>query len=465
MQAARQLDVIPFTDRQPPYAPEAEVSVLGSMMIDGEAVAKALCIVDDQSFYRESNRRVFRAMCRMFQRGEVIEWVGLREELSKTGELEHAGGDAYLAELIEAVPTAANVEYHARLVKERELLRRLIEAGSNVVRLGYETGERPVSEILDEAAQLVFEAVSKGNESGGLSWIKRDLWSTFEEIERLQQAKGGITGLSTGLIDLDEITGGLQPGDMITIGARPSMGKTALATGIAMECAIGCTKPVAFFSCEMSKQQLIQRMLCFEGRVDLSRLLKGRLNDDDYVRLAQAAGHLQAAPIYIDETSSLTITQLRARARQLKAEREDLALIVVDYIQLMDGTGENRQQEISKISRGLKSTAKELHVPLIALSQLSRKNEDRGDKKPQLSDLRESGSLEQDSDIVGLLHRPEYYFGATRTVGKGKNAHEENLQGKAELIIAKQRNGPTDTLNLFYRKEQLRFESWANDGR
>ena len=444
------------SDRQPPYAPEAEISVLGGMLIDGDAVAKALEFVDDTMFYREANRRVFRAMARLFQRGQVIDPVTLGEDLTKTDELEGVGGMSYIAELLDAVPTAANIEYHARIVRERALLRRLIEASSQIIRESYDVGERTVEEILDEAEQRIFQ-VAQSHEREGFVWIKKILYPTFEKIEQLQAAKGGITGISTGIHDLDEMTGGLQKGDLVIVAARPSMGKTAFVTGVGLHAAITHQTPVAMFSLEMSKQQVVQRMLCSEALVDLGRLLRGRLQDDDFGRLAQAAGHLNTAPLWIDDSGSVNVLEMRAKARRLKADQPDLGLIVIDYIQLMSGGGdaENRQQEVSAISRGLKSLAKELDVPIIALSQLSRAPEQRSDHRPQLSDLRESGSIEQDADLVMFLYRPEYYHTAME-------AQEKGIQGKAELIISKQRNGPTGTVELFFRKECARFESFSH---
>jgi len=439
------------TERHPPYAPEAEISVLGGMIIDGDAVAKAIEIVDDTMFYREANRRVFRGMARLFQRGQVIDPVTLGEELNQTDELEAVGGMAYISELLDAVPTAANIEYHARIVRERALLRRLIEASGEIIRDSYDIGERTVDQVLDEAEQRIFQ-VAQQHERSGFVWIKKILYPTFEKIEQLQAAKGGITGVPTGFYDLDELTGGFQKGDLIIVAARPSMGKTALVTGIAQHAAISHRRPVALFSLEMSKEQLVQRMLCSEALVDLGRLLRGRLTDDDYVQLAQAAGHLNTAPIWIDDSGALTVLETRAKARRLKADQDDLSLIIVDYIQLMNATGqaENRVQEVSLISRGLKSLAKELAVPIIALSQLSRAPEQRTDHRPQLSDLRESGSLEQDADLVMFLYRQEYY-----------NRDDPELVGKAELIIGKQRNGPTGQVDLFFRRECTRFESVA----
>jgi replicative DNA helicase len=447
---------LPAPDRQPPYAPEAEISVLGGMLIDGDAVARALEIVDDSMFYREANRRIFRSMARLFQRGQVIDPITISEELKKTDELDFVGGLAYLAELLDAVPTAANIEYHARIVRERALLRKLIEASSQIIRDSYEPGERTVEEVLDAAEHNIFQ-VAQSHDREGFVWIKKILYPTFEKIEQIQAAQGGITGIPTGFSDLDEMTGGFQRGDLVIVAARPSMGKTAMVTGVALHASITHQIPTAVFSLEMSKEQLVQRMLCSEALVDLGKLLRGRLSDDDYVRLAQAAGHLNTAPIWIDDSGSLSVLEMRAKARRLKAEQPDLGLIIVDYLQLMQAGpkgAENRQQEVSAISRGLKALAKELSVPIISLSQLSRAPEQRSDHRPQLSDLRESGSLEQDADLVMFLYRPEYYV--TRD-----EAAEKGLQGKAELIIGKQRNGPTGTVDLFFRKECTRFENYT----
>jgi len=443
------------TDRTPPYAPEAEISVLGGMLIDGDAVPKAMEIIDESMFYREANRRICRAMARLFQRGQVIDPVTLSEELSKTEELEQVGGLAYIGELLDTVPTAANIEYHARIVRERALLRRLIEASSQIIRDSYEAGERTVEEVLDLAEQRIFQ-VAQSHDREGFVWIKKILYPTFEKIEELQASKGGLTGVATGFPDIDEMTGGLQKGDLVIIASRPSMGKTALVTGIALHAAISHQTPVAMFSLEMSKQQVVQRMLCSEALVDLGRLLRGRLQDDDFSRLAQAAGHLNTAPLWIDDSGSLTVLEMRAKARRLKADQPDLGLVIIDYIQLMNAgsEAENRQQEVSAISRGLKALAKELMVPIIALSQLSRAPEQRSDHRPQLSDLRESGSIEQDADLVGFLYRPEYYL--TR-----EEAQEKNVLGRAEFMIGKQRNGPTGSVDLYFRKECARFESYA----
>jgi replicative DNA helicase len=446
----------PVPDRQAPYAPEAEISVLGGMLIDGDAVAKAIEIVDDTMFYREANRRVFRCMVRLFQRGQVIDPVTVGEELKQTDELEPIGGLPYLAELLDAVPTAANIEYHARIIRDRALLRRLIDAASSVIRDSYEMGEKTVAQVLDEAEQRIFR-VAQQNERAGFVWIKKILYSAFEQIEQWQAAKGGITGVPSGYHDLDDKTGGFQKGDLVILAARPSMGKTSLVTGIALHAAISYQVPVAIYSLEMSKDQIVQRMLCHEALVDLGSLRRGRLTDDDFVRLAQAAGHLNTAPIWIDESGSLNVLEMRAKARRLKADQPNLGMIIIDYIQLMgsaNSRSENRQQEVSEISRGLKALAKELEVPIIALSQLSRAPEQRTDHRPQLSDLRESGALEQDADLVMFLYREERYL-------TKQEAQEKGVEGRSELIISKQRNGPTGTVDLYFRAESTRFESFS----
>jgi len=439
-------------DRQPPFSPEAEVSVLGGMLIDRDAVARAVEVVRDSMFYREAHRRLYRSMVRLFERGDVIDVITLSEDLKKTGELDAAGGLPYLAELLDAVPTAANIEYHAKIVREKALLRHLIEAASTIIRDVYDQGERSVEEVLDEAEQRVFR-VAQSHDRGGFLWIKEILWPTFEHIERLQESKSGITGVPTGFPDLDYLTSGFQRGDLCIVAGRPSMGKTSWVLNVAQSAAIEHNVPVAIFSLEMSKEQLVQRFLCAEGRVDSQRLRRGALTDEEYKRLAAAAGHLNTAPVWIDDSPGNTVLEMRAKARRLKAETE-IGLLVIDYMQLMSGHGraENRVQEVSEISRGLKALARELDVPVIALSQLSRAPEQRTDRRPQLSDLRESGSIEQDADLVMFLYRPEYYYGP---VDKDGNS----LEGKSELVIAKQRNGPTGTVELYFHKDYTRFDS------
>lgn len=439
--------------REVPWAPEAEVSVLGGCLIDTEAIAKAAGVVTPEMFHAEKHRRIFDAVLRLDARGDVVDPVTLEEELKRTGDLAAVGGLGYLAELLDAVPTAANVEFHARLVRDAAVRRRLIEAGGQIAELGFDLeGHTPDGAV--DAAQELLSAIALSDSGGGLVWVKKLLNETFTEIERRAASKDGITGLATGFPDLDHQTGGLQKGDLIVLAARPSMGKTALATGILLHCAIHLQRAVALFSLEMSSQQILMRFLAHEALVNLMSLTRGRLEDADYVRLAQAAGHLNTAPIYIDQGRARSVMQIRSRARRLRQEQGDLALIVVDYLQLMDGTGreENRTQEVSSISRGLKLLAMELEVPVLALSQLSRKCEDRADKRPQLADLRESGSIEQDADLVAFLFRPEHYMTA-------EEAAANNLRGAAELNIAKQRNGPTGKIDLYFRAECARYES------
>lgn len=447
-------DVGATHDRQPPFSPEAEASVLGGMLIDGDAVAKAIEVLDDSMFYREAHRRLFRAMGRLFERGGVVDVITVSEELKKTRDLEGAGGYEYLSSLLDAVPTAANLEYHARIVREKAILRRLVEASHAIVRDVHEPGERTVEEILDQAEQRVFR-VSESRDKEGFVWIKEVLYPVFEQIERLQDSGTDIPGLPTGFRDLDVMTTGLQPGDLTIVAARPAMGKTSWVLNVAQSVAIEHEVPVAIFSLEMSKEQLVQRFLCAEGRVDAQRLRRGKLAHDEYQRLARAAGLLNTAPIWIDDAATANVLETKAKARRLKAEA-NVGLIVVDYIQLMAGAKrtDSRVQEVSEISRGLKAMARELEVPVIALSQLSRAPEQRPDRRPQLSDLRESGSIEQDADLVMFLYRPEYYHGPTDKDGN-------SLEGKTELMVAKQRNGPTGNVDLFFHKAYTRFDSVA----
>jgi replicative DNA helicase len=439
-------------DRKPPFSLEAEVSVLGGMLIDRDAVVRAIEQITDAMFFREAHRRIFRTVVRLFERGDVADVITVSEELKKTGELESVGGLDYLAELVDAVPTAANITYHARIVREKALLRRLIDASSQTIRDVYDQGEREVEEILDHAEARIFQ-IAQSHDREGFVWIKEILWPTFEHIERLQASTTGITGVPTGFPDLDRLTTGLQKGDLVIVAARPSMGKTSWVMNVAQNAAIEHQVPVAIFSLEMSKEQLVQRLLCSEGRVDAQKLRRGKLSSEEYQRLAAAAGHLNTAPLWIDDSPGITVLEMRAKARRLKSET-DLGMLVIDYMQLMSSSGkfENRVQEVSQISRGLKALARELNIPVIALSQLSRAPEQRTDRRPQLSDLRESGSLEQDSDVVMFLYRPEYYLGPV-------DANGNSIEGQADLIIAKQRNGPTGTVPLFFHKAYTRFES------
>ncbi|MBT8479736.1 MAG: replicative DNA helicase [Gemmatimonadetes bacterium] len=443
--------------RQIPWSDEAEISVLSAMLIDGDAVARAIEMVGDSSFYKESNRRIFRAMVRLYSRGEVIDVVTLSDELKSAGELDGAGGMSYLARLVDAVPTAANIEYHCRILRDKAVLRQLIESATDIVREAYDAPAGEVDDTLDRAEQSSFQ-IAQASQRQGFVWSKEILWPTFERIEELQNSPGSVTGVATGFPDLDNMTAGFQKGDLIIVAGRPSMGKTALAMNFAQHAAIDKEVPVAVFSLEMSKEALVQRLLCAEGRVDAGRLRRGRLQDDEYARLATAAGHLNTAPIWIDDTPAITALELRAKARRLASE-VDLGLIIVDYLQLMSGpsNADNRQQEISAISRSIKAVAKELNVPVVALSQLSRAPEQRTDRRPVLADLRESGAIEQDADLVLFVYREEVYRKPEDLVDDSG----ESIEGKTELIIGKQRNGPTGSLGLYFHKNYTLFESAA----
>lgn len=448
----------PAFDREPPFAAAAEASVLGGMLIDQTAAPRALEVLDASMFFREAHRRLFRAMTRLFERGGVLDVITVSEELKNQGELENAGGLEYLASLLDAIPTAANIEYHARIVRDKALLRRLLEAANQIVRDVHDPGDATAKEVLDQAEHRVF-SVSQSRDQSGLVWIKEILWPMFERIEELQEAPGGVSGLPTGFADVDQMTTGLQPGDLVVVAGRPSMGKTSWALNVSHRVALNQGVPVAIFSLEMGKEQLVQRFLCSEGSVDAQKLRRGSLSMDDHRRLAMAAGRLNTAPIWIDDSAASNVLEMKAKARRLKSESE-LGLVVVDYMQLMSASStarsDGRVQEISEISRGLKGLAREIEVPVVALSQLSRAPEQRTNRRPQLSDLRDSGSIEQDADLVLFLYRPEYYEGPEDKDGN-------SLEGKAELIVSKQRNGPTGTIDLFFHKEYTRFDSIARE--
>ncbi|MEE9207173.1 MAG: replicative DNA helicase [Gemmatimonadota bacterium] len=442
--------------RQAPWSEEAEISVLSAMLIDGDAVVEAIEVLDEAAFYREANRRIYRGMVRLYQRGGVIDSVTLADELKTAGELTSAGGLPYLAQLVDAVPTAANVAYHCRILRDKAVLRKLIHTATDIIQDAYQAPSGEIDEALDRAEQRIFQ-ISQATQRAGFVWIKEILWPTFEKIEEMQRGGGSLTGIPSGFPDLDNLTGGFQPSELIIVAGRPSMGKTALALNFAQHAAIDHETPVALFSLEMSKEALVQRLLCAEGRVDSGRLRRGRLQDDEYGRLATAAGHLNTAPIWIDDTPSITALELRAKARRLAAE-VDLGLVIVDYLQLMAGPSgvENRQQEISSISQALKGVAKELQVPVIALSQLSRAPEQRTDRRPVLADLRESGAIEQDADLVLFVYREEAY---RKKDDPRVDQAGESIEGKAELIIGKQRNGPTGLVPLYFHKRYTLFES------
>lgn len=432
-------------ERVPPQNIEAEQAVLGAMLIKKEAIVEVQEILQPDDFYREAHRIVYEAMLELSGNDEAVDLVTLTEQLRKNEQLEKIGGLPFITQLANAVPTAANVGYHAKIVKEKAELRNLINAATKIASAAYEDTDS-VENIMDEAEKSIL-AVANRQSGGAFESMKSIVMRTFERINVLYESKGGLTGISSGFKDLDKLTSGLQKSDLILVAARPSMGKTAFTLNIAAYCGLHDCK-VAFFSLEMSKEQLMQRMMCSEGGIDATRLRTGQLDEGEWNRLVETADRLSRAPIFIDDTAGITVMELRSKARRLKAEH-GLDLIIIDYLQLMQGraskNSDNRQQEISEISRSLKALARELDVPVIALSQLSRSVESRQVKKPMLSDLRESGSLEQDADIVMFLYREDYY---------DKDTENKNI---TEIIIAKHRNGPVDSIQLFFQKEYTKF--------
>ncbi|MDA0378410.1 MAG: replicative DNA helicase [Bacteroidetes bacterium] len=442
--------------RVPPQAVNVEKTVLGAMLIEREAIPKAVEILQPGSFYSQQHNAIYEAILSLFERSNPVDLITVGDELKRRDKLESVGGSYYLSELTAAVDTAANVEYHARIVAEKALLRGLIETMTTVVGQAYDASA-DAFELLDHAESEIFR-ISDSQLRRAATSMHDVLKETLSRLEAIHGQVGGVTGVPSGFTRLDQLTGGWQPSDLIIIAARPSMGKTAFSLAMARNAALHPEHPagVAIFSLEMSAGQLAQRLLTSEARVDAQAARTGRLSDDDWPRLARAAGRLSEAPIFIDDTPGLTVLELRAKCRRLKAEH-DIGLVIVDYLQLMHGTGmgknANREQEIAHISRSLKGLAKELNVPVIALSQLSRAVETRGgDKRPQLSDLRESGSIEQDADVVGFIYRAERYG---ITVDENGNSTE----GLAEIIIGKQRNGPIDDVKLAWVNQYARFEN------
>ena len=440
-------------DRLPPQNIEAEQSVLGAMLLEKMAISKVAEILQAEDFYKDIHKTIFTAMMELNQKNEAVDLITLVEILKKNNKLDEVGGLSYISFLANAVPTAANIEHHARIVAEKGVLRQLINAATQIAANGYNANDN-LEDIVDQAEKSILE-ISTRHAGGDFTPIKAILIDAFTRITKLQETGAAITGVPTGFKDLDTMTAGLQPSDLILIAARPSMGKTALVLNIAQHAAIREKKSVAFFSLEMSKEQLVQRMLCCEAPVDSQKLRIGSLEQNDWSNLINAADKLNAAHIYIDDTPGITVMQMRSKARRLKAEH-GLDLLIIDYLQLMQGgTGsnrsENRQQEISEISRSLKALARELSIPVIALSQLSRSVESRQVKRPMLSDLRESGSLEQDADIVAFLYREDYY---------DKETENKDI---TEIIVAKHRNGPVDTVNLLFQKHFTRFVNIARN--
>lgn len=430
--------------RIPPQNVEAEQSVIGSMLLEKEVIPIILEILKSDDFYREDHKEIFEAVMELFDRGESIDIITIADQLKSRGSLDAIGGFDYLSNITNSVPTTANAKHYAKIVEEKSILRRLIKASSDIVNMGYEASEE-VSIVLDKAEKNIFDILQNRNMKG-FAIIKDVLVDTFNRLEELYNNKGYVTGTPSGFTDLDFKTAGLQNSDLILIAARPAMGKTSFALNIAQHAAVHSHVPVAIFSLEMSKEQLVNRMLCSEAMVDSQKMRTGKLEDDDWQKVARALGPLSEAPIYIDDTPGVSVTEIRAKARRLKLEK-NLGLIVIDYMQLMQGRGkgDNRQQEISEISRSLKILAKEINVPVITLSQLSRAPEARSDHKPILSDLRESGAIEQDADIVMFLYRDDYY---------NPDTEKKNI---AEVIIAKHRNGSTGSVELAWLGQYTKF--------
>jgi len=443
-------DTIATAERTLPHNLEAERSVLGAILVHNDAFNTAAQVIDGRDFYRDAHRRIFDRMVALSERGEAIDFITLKEELSRGGHLEEVGGPAYVASLVDGVPRATNVEYYARIVKEKATLRNLIYAANKILTNAYEADQES-DLILDEAESSIF-AVADDRLKAGFVPMRELVNDSFPKIEQLFEHKRLVTGVPTGFVDLDEMTRGLQGGDLVIVAARPSMGKTSLVLNIAQHVAVQTDYTVGFFSLEMSKESLFIRLLTSEAQIDSHRLMSGHIADRDYSRISHALERLSSMRLFIDDTANIGVLEMRAKSRRLQAEH-GLSLIVVDYIQLMSARGryENRTLELASISRSLKGLAKELNVPIVVLSQLSRAPESRSDHRPQLSDLRESGALEQDADVVVLIYRDDAY-----------NRDPNNPDaGTAELIVAKQRNGPTGIVRLAFLREQTRFANLA----
>ncbi|NBV99274.1 MAG: replicative DNA helicase [Proteobacteria bacterium] len=433
-----------------PFSLEAEQAVLGAVLADAQCLMRVLDLIRNRDFfYKKAHQLIYEGFLRLSEKSDNIDLVTVSEHLKNKNELEEVGGRSYLAELTSAAPVSANAEYYAKIVKEKFTLRSMILAGNRIVELGHHTDED--TEILvDKAEQIIFElAQNKARES--LVHIENVLTTSWEQLEERAANKNSLTGLNTGFYDLNSFTSGLQKSDLIILAARPSMGKTALALNIAENVALLNRSPVAIFSLEMGKEQLVQRLLCSRAEIDSSRVRTGQLRDDDWAKLGSAMGELGEAPIFIDDSAGVTVMELRGKCRRLKAQHGDLGLVIIDYLQLIEGrsNNDNRVNQMGEISRGLKLLARELNVPIIALSQLSRAVESRQDKRPMLSDLRDSGAIEQDADIVLMIYRDEYYNPETEKAGI------------ADLIIAKQRSGPVGSLELVFQSNITKFKNPA----
>lgn len=429
----------------PPHDIEAEQAVIGSMLTDKDAVADGVEVLKPEDFYRQDNQTIYEAIINLYNKAEPIDIITVKAELTSLGKFEAVGGLEYLAILPDKVPTTANVEKYIKIVEEKAILRNLIKASNELINLGYAETEE-VDDIIEQAEKRIFE-IAEGKNQKGYTAIKDILVESFAEIERLYNQKQPITGIATGFTDLDYKTAGLHNSDLILVAARPAMGKSAFALNIATNAAVNAKVPVAIFNLEMSKSQLVNRILCSEAMVDSNKIRTGKIEEDDWVKLATALGPLSEAPIYIDDTPGISVSEIRAKCRKLKLEK-NIGLIVIDYLQLIRGSGKknsSREQEISEISRSLKILAKELDVPVIALSQLSRAAEARADHRPMLSDLRESGAIEQDADIVMFLYRDDYY---------NQDSEKKNI---AEIIMAKHRSGATGTVELLWLGSYTKF--------
>lgn len=434
-----------YSDRTPPHSIEAEQAVLGAIFIDSDAMIAAIDSIVPEDFYRGVHQRIFTVMMELNDRGEPIDIITVTDDMHRHEWLEEAGGVAYLTDLANAVPTAANIRYYVRIVEEKSLLRRLIRTATSIATEGFEGGEE-VDVLLSDAERRILEVAQRKN-AGEFVEIKDVLVEAFDKIETLQHQQGEVTGIPTGFTELDRVTAGFQRSDLIIVAARPSVGKTAFALNISQNVATKTDENVAIFSLEMGADQLVMRMLCAEGNIDAQRLRTGKLEDDDWQKLTMAMGSLSKAGIFIDDSPGIKVKDIRSKCRKLKQDR-GLGMIMIDYLQLISGdarSGEGRQQEVSEISRELKGLARELEVPVIALSQLSRGVESRQDKRPMMSDIRESGSIEQDADIVAFLYRDDYY-----------DTESEN-KDTIEIIIAKQRNGPVGTVELAFVKHFNKF--------
>jgi replicative DNA helicase len=438
-------------ERLPPQSLDAEQAVLGALLVSGDGVARIVDIVEPEFFYRKAHQVIYAAMLDLFDKNEPIDIVTVSQYLKDEGKLDNVGGRQYITDLSLSVATTANLEYYAKVVQEKALLRLLIKAGTEIVSSCYEETEADVA--LDKAEHMIFSLAQRRNMQQ-LMHIKHIVESSFQKIEERYENRDTLSGVSSGFYDLDAMTSGFQASDLVIIAARPSMGKTAFVLNIAQHVAVEQNLPVAVFSLEMSKEQLVQRMLCAEAKIDANRLRTGLMHTNDWTHLAMAMGRLGEAPIYIDDSAMVNALEIRAKCRRLKSEMKgQLGLVVIDYIQLMQGrkVTDNRVQEVSEISRSLKQLAREINVPVLALSQLSRAVEARQNKRPMLSDLRESGSIEQDADIVMFIYRDEYYN------------PESEQRGEAEIIIAKQRNGPTGTADLLFQSSITRFLNKAQN--